>query len=39
MEPRPTIALILRALIFAAFQFLAYKAYGLPAVVVAWGAL
>lgn len=39
MEPRPTIALILRALIFVAFQFLAYKSYGLPILVVAWAVI
>ena len=39
MEPRPTIALILRALIFVAFQFLAYKTYGLPVLIVAWGVI
>lgn len=39
MEPRPIIALILRALIFIAFQFLAYKSYGIPALVAAWGVI
>ncbi len=39
METRPTIALFLRALIFAAFQFLAYKSYGLPVLIVAWGII
>lgn len=36
METRPVIALILRVLIFAALQFLAYKTYGVPILVVAW---
>jgi hypothetical protein len=39
MEPRPTIALILRALIFVSFQFLAYKSYGLPVLIVAWAVI
>jgi hypothetical protein len=36
MKMRPTIALILRAFIYAALQFLAYKSYGLNALVAAW---
>ncbi len=39
MEPRPTIALILRALVYLAFQFLAYKTYGVPILIVAWGII
>ncbi len=39
MQPRPIIALILRAVIFAAFQLLAYKTYGLPGLVGAWTAV
>lgn len=39
MEPRPTVALILRACIYAAFQFTAYKAFGVPALIVAWAAI
>ena len=39
MEPRPIIALILRALIFGAFQLLAYKAYGVFGLVGAWTAV
>jgi hypothetical protein len=39
MQPRPIIALILRALIFGVFQLLAYKAYGVPALVGAWTAV
>lgn len=39
MKTRPTIALIFRAFIYAAFQFLAYKTYELPALVAAWAVL
>lgn len=39
MEPRPTIALILRACIYAAFQYTAYKAFGMPALIAAWAAI
>jgi hypothetical protein len=35
MKMRPAIALILRAFIYAALQFLAYKSYGLNALVAA----
>lgn len=39
MDPRPTIAVILRVLVLAAFQFLSYKTYGLTGVVVAWAVI
>jgi hypothetical protein len=39
MKTRPTIALILRAFIYAALQFLAYKSYGLNALVAAWAVI
>jgi hypothetical protein len=39
MKMRPAIALILRAFIYAALQFLAYKAYGLNALVAAWAMI
>ncbi len=39
MDPRPTIALILRAFVYAAFQFLAYKCYGVPILIVAWAVI
>ncbi|MDQ7784352.1 MAG: hypothetical protein RDU20_15810 [Desulfomonilaceae bacterium] len=39
MEPRPTIALILRAFVYAAFQYMAYKIYGVPILVAAWAII
>ncbi len=39
MQPRPIIALILNQLVFVAFQWLAYQAYGWPGLVAAWGIL
>lgn len=39
MQPRPTIALILRAFVYAACQLLAYKAYGVPILIVAWAII
>jgi hypothetical protein len=39
MTTRPTIALILRAFIYVALQFLAYKFYGLNALVAAWAVI
>jgi hypothetical protein len=39
MNTRPTIAFILRVLIYAALQFLAYKSYGLSVLVPAWAAI
>jgi hypothetical protein len=36
MKTRPVIALILRALIYAVFQFLSYKYYGVFAILAAW---
>ncbi len=36
MTTRPKIALILRAFIYAALQYLAYKSYGLSPLVAAW---
>ena len=39
MTTRPIIALILRVLIYAALQFLAYKSYGLHALVAAWAII
>jgi hypothetical protein len=39
MKTRPAIALVLRVLIYGAFQFLAFKYYQLPGLVVAWAAI
>jgi len=39
MKTRPTIALIFRALIYGAFQFLVYKYYELPGLVAAWAVI
>ena len=39
MKTRPAIALILRVLIYAALQFLAYKSYGLNVLVPAWAVI
>lgn len=39
MNTRPTIAWILRAVLYAVFQFLAYKSYELPALVAAWAVI
>lgn len=39
MKTRPMIALILRVFIYAALQFLAYKSYGLYALVAAWAVI
>ncbi len=39
MTTRPIIALILRIFMYAALQFLAYKSYGLNALVAAWAVI
>ena len=39
MQTRPSIALIIRVLIYAAFQLLAYKSYGVPILIVAWAVI
>jgi len=39
MQPRPTIALILRAFVYATCQFFAYKAYGVPILVTVWAVI
>jgi hypothetical protein len=39
MKARPAIALILRAFLYAALQFLSYKSYGLNALVAAWAVI